>query len=117
MRTAAWAAYSGPGRVSISRSAPRRAPAGYRVYRKLAPGPWFRSVSDDEYRRLFLAEILSPLDPQIVWDELHALAAPHEPVLLCWEAEPAGCHRRLVAAWLEARLGGCVPELQSTLFR
>ncbi len=116
MQTAAWSAYRGPGRISISRSAPRRAPAGYRLYRKLAPGPWFNSVDDDTYHRLFLAEILAPLDPRQVWAELHALAAPHEPVLLCWEHDPAGCHRRMVAAWLEQALGVRVPELGTDLF-
>jgi uncharacterized protein (DUF488 family) len=41
-------------------------------------------------------------------DELDALAAelPHAPrtVLLCLEAEPEGCHRRLVAEALQRRL-------------
>src|SRR6201993_962190 len=38
-------AYTGPDRISIARFAPRGHPAGYRIYSKLAPGPWFNSVS------------------------------------------------------------------------
>lgn len=31
-------------RIGISRGVPRRMAAGNRVFRKLAPGPWFNSV-------------------------------------------------------------------------
>jgi hypothetical protein len=38
----------------------------------------------------------------VVYDDLVALAAPDEPVLLCWEKPPFSdanwCHRRIVAA-------------------
>jgi hypothetical protein len=32
-------------------------------------------------------------------------------ILLCWESFNVRCHRRLVAEWLEAKLGIVVPEL------
>jgi len=32
-------------------------------------------------------------------------------VLLCWESFNMRCHRRLVAEWLEEKLGIVVPEL------
>jgi len=35
MKTSSWRLYQGPGRVSISRFAPRAAPAGYAVCRRL----------------------------------------------------------------------------------
>ena len=40
-------------RIGISRGVPRNLSAGYRVFRKLAPGPWFNSVSAVEYYRLY----------------------------------------------------------------
>jgi len=99
------------GRISIARLAPRRHPAGYRIFSKLAPGKWFNSVSEEEYRVLFAEEVLAVLDPQATWDALHALAGPHEPILLCWEKPGEFCHRRIVATWFEEHLGVKVPEL------
>jgi len=129
MKTSSFRTYTGPGRISIARFAPRGHPAGYRIYSKLAPGPWFNSVSIDEYCRLYGA-ILDGLDPRRVYDELTALVAPAEPVLLCYEVPPftapqpipqAGlttigrsnwCHRRLVAEWFKATIGIAVDELE-----
>ena len=115
MKTASFFEFSGLGRISIARFPPRGTPAGFRVYRALAPGPWFKSVDQAEYRRRYGAQ-LAALDPQSVWDTLHSLSAGAEPVLLCWERKAdlaAGrtfCHRRIVAAWLEAELGVVVDE-------
>jgi hypothetical protein len=39
-------------RIGISRAVPRRFAPGYRVFRALAPGPWFNSVDTAEYDRL-----------------------------------------------------------------
>jgi hypothetical protein len=129
VKTGSFRTYTGPGRISIARWAPRHTPAGYRVYSRLAPGPWFNSVSIEEYCHLY-GEILKKLDPKRVYAELVALVAPEEPVLLCWEVPPfaaprpipqAGltmigrsnwCHRRLVAAWFKQTLGIDVPELE-----
>jgi hypothetical protein len=113
MKTSSFFAYKGPGRVSIARFPPRNTPAGFRVYKKLAPGPWFNSVSRDEYDRLYGAQ-LAALDPAVVKSELQALAGDAEPVLLCWERTPFTeknwCHRRIVARWLHETLGEPVPE-------
>jgi hypothetical protein len=35
--------YTGPGRVSIARWAPRDTPAGFRIFKPLAPGDWSRT--------------------------------------------------------------------------
>jgi hypothetical protein len=63
----------------------------------------------------FRDEVLAPLDPQQVWNELHQIASGAEPVLQCFERPPFDpknwCHRRLVAAWFKERLGHDVPEL------
>lgn len=116
MRTASFFTYTGPGRVSIARFPPRGTPAGFRVFRPLAPGPWFNSVTREEYERRYAAQ-LAALDPQRVCDALHQLAGQDiEPVLLCWERPPLNesnwCHRRLVAAWLEQARGTIIPEIE-----
>ena len=61
-------------RIGISRGQPHRQARGFRVYRKLAPGPWFNSVGVDEYYHLYRTEILGPLNPRAVADELAEMA-------------------------------------------
>ena len=115
MKTASLRSYHGPGRISIARWV-RGAPAGYKVYSRLAPAEWFNKVSPEEYCARY-AKILEGLDPRRTYFELGDLVAPHEPILLCWETPPfsvaAGnwCHRRLCSAWLEKTLHIRVPEL------
>ena len=117
MKTSSFYLYSGDGRVSIARTAPRRVAAGFRMYRALAPGKWLfdPAYKDyDVYRERYFSEILGPLDAQKTWDELHALADGHEPVLLCHEhlLKPGDwCHRRMVAEWFEDKLGVAVSEM------
>jgi hypothetical protein len=114
MKTACFFTYFGPGRVSIARFAPRQIPLGLRVYRPLAPGTWFNSVPYERYRELYFAQ-LANLHAQRVWDDLHALVAPHEPVLLCYERAPLTavnwCHRTMVAEWFERTLGKTLVEI------
>ena len=115
MKTASFFDYTGPGRISIARFPPRGTPAGFRVYRALAPGPWFKSVDEPEYRRRYAAQ-LAALDPRATFDALADLAGDAEPVLLCWErkadlvAGRAFCHRRIVAEWFRDTLGATVDE-------
>ena len=115
MKTGSFRTYSGPGRISIARWAPRGCPPGFHVFKGLAPGSWFKSVTKERYRELFFREILGRLNPRQVLHELHELADGHEPILLCWEVPPFTesnwCHRRLVAKWFEDELALDVPEL------
>jgi hypothetical protein len=98
--------------IGISRGVPRRMAAGYRLYRALAPGEWFRTASTEEYLRLYHAEILAPLDPGEVWADLHRLAGGKVPVLVCYEQIDAGewCHRGIIAKWFAETLGVDVGE-------
>jgi uncharacterized protein YeaO (DUF488 family) len=112
-----WHYPSGSNRIVISRAVPRGIEAGYRRYPKLAPGSWFKNpeYKNDQaaYRERYIAEILAPLDPEEVWEQLHQLAGDEEPILLCWEPlkKPSEwCHRRMVAEWFEKALGVTVPE-------
>jgi hypothetical protein len=116
VKTASWFTPLPPGhaRIGISRWVPRRTPAGYRVYRKLAPGPWFNScVTPEEYDRRYQTEILGPLNPAIVAAELAELGRGDIPVMLCFERPNTGqwCHRALAAEWLNKHLGVLVPEV------
>lgn len=118
MKTGSWKTYKGAGRIGVARQAPRFAPAGFKLYRALAPGPWFNEpMTEGEYERRYRSEVLDRLDPQAVWDQLHALALPPgaEPVLMCFEAPPwtsdNWCHRRMIAAWFKETLGQEVPEI------
>jgi hypothetical protein len=114
IKTASWATKLPDDhlRVGISRGVPRRLPAGYRVYRALAPGPWFNSVGIEEYYHLYRTEILGPLDPRLIADALLALGNGRVPVLLCYEQPIPGqwCHRAMAAEWLAETLGATVPE-------
>lgn len=88
--------------VSIARGTPRwfRGPC----YEALAPEwEWLR-FSREEYDRAFRRR-LNQLDPRRVYEDLGEQA-----VLLCWCKHNAGCHRRLVAEWLEESLGIVIPE-------
>ena len=99
MKTASWFAQlpDDHKRIGISRGTPRRMAAGYRLYRTLAPGPWFDSVGIDEYYHRYRTEILAPLNPRMVAYELAELAAGSVPVMLCYERPGTGdwCHRAI----------------------
>jgi uncharacterized protein YeaO (DUF488 family) len=115
MKTASFFTYTGPGRVAIARFAPRGTPAGFRMYKPLAPGAWFNSVDYDEYRRRYFAQ-LATLSAEKVLQDLQALANGAEPVLLCYEKPPFTasnwCHRRMAAEWFQTELGIEVAELE-----
>jgi Protein of unknown function, DUF488 len=115
IKTASWFTDlpEGHTRIGISRGTPHRHQPDYRTYRKLAPGPWFNRVSDEEFYHRYRKEILGPLDPRLVADELFALARGGIPVLLCYEKTggPVWCHRALAAEWLAEALGHPVPEV------
>jgi hypothetical protein len=92
-------------RIGISRGPPR-GQHGYRLYRPLMPGSWFKSATATEFRRLYMDQ-LAALDPQAVLQDLAALAGGRTPVLLCFERpppNPAWCHRGLVSVWFWDRL-------------
>jgi hypothetical protein len=127
VKTSSFRLYQGRGRISIARYAPRGTPAGFRIFSRLAPGPWFNSVSNEEYCQRYAA-ILGALDPKRVYFELGDMVAPEEPVLLCYEVPPFTavgglpeadavhgkqnwCHRRIVANWFQDTLGIEVAEL------
>ena len=117
MKTASWRTYTGPGRVGICLGAPRRAPAGFRLYRALAPTRPMLTQPLAVYRPAYEA-ILARLDPHQVWTDLHELAAGAEPHMMCFEVGPWTeenfCHRHMAARWLEGALNVEIPEYDPT---
>jgi uncharacterized protein YeaO (DUF488 family) len=109
MKTSYFSGYKGKGGISVARYNPRFI-KNIVSCRKLAPGSWFNSVSEEEYIKRYFDEILSKLDPQKVWEELHKLAGDNEPVLLCYEKPSDFCHRHLIAEWFYTELGEEVEE-------
>ena len=116
MKTSSWFTKLPPGHVGIGIS--RGVPAGFEHlanYRKLAPGPWFKSCSSPaRYLERYFGDILAKLDPRQVVADLQRLAGEAEPVMVCWEhppPSPSWCHRALVSAWLFKTIGVAVPEL------
>ncbi len=115
MKTASFFTYQEAGRISIARFAPKNAPAGFQVFRALAPTQPMLKMERTQYEKLYFGKILAALDPRATWNRLHELTAGAEPVLLCWERPPftssSWCHRRMVAQWFYDRLGEVVEEI------
>jgi hypothetical protein len=90
-------------KIGVSRAVPRGYPPGYRRIKELEPGPWFSSVSPDEYHKRYMAH-LTGLDAREIAQKIQLLAEGAEAaVLLCYEspANPkAWCHRGQIAGWL-----------------
>ena len=105
-------------RVAVPLSISGRAPSGYAgpQFKVLAPKLGFYTDYKDGridaagYTAAFHAQVLAPLDPRQIYDRLTRTYGA-DVTLLCYEPPGAFCHRRLVAAWLEAALGVTVPEL------
>ena len=94
-----------PDAVAISQGVPRF----YKVrrYLPLAPPRSLLKAKDPELFDREYRKQLEALDAKQVAGELGPNA-----ILLCWESFNVRCHRRLVAEWLEGKLGIVVPELE-----
>ena len=98
-------------RIGISRGNPR-SQSGFRVYRRLQPGPGTLKLPAAEFTAHYVRQVLGKLDAQQVVDELLEMADGKIPALLCFEHthSPAWCHRGIVSAWLQTEIGLEVPE-------
>jgi hypothetical protein len=111
MKTAAWSTPLDPSycRIGISRGVPRQQPAGFKKYRKLAPGPWFNSVTPEEYDRLYRAEVLDRLHPaswRTSWLPSRVAASR------CWYASSDRAEASGVTGH-SGDVAGCRPRLRS----
>ncbi len=108
--------YTGTGRICIARWAPRSTPAGYKMYKKLAPDRDMLQMGYEKYHNRYIA-LLAELDPLTTLRELQSLAGNCTPVLLCWEIPPLSveknnwCHRTIVADWFTTQLGVKTKEI------
>src|SRR5262245_65078615 len=94
--TSSWFAKLPPHhvRIGISRGIPQGA-TGYKMFRALQPGPWFKSAAPAEYTKRYFDEVLGRLDPASVVDDLAAITQGDVAVLVCWEPPPPStkwCH-------------------------
>ena len=93
-----------PNAVAISQGVPRWYKG--RRYLPVAPPRWLLKAKDAELFDREYRNQLEALDAKQVVGDLGPDA-----ILLCWESFNVRCHRRLVAEWLEEKLGIVVPEL------
>jgi len=93
-----------PDAVAISQGVPRFYPG--KRYMPLAPPRWLLNAKDPELFDREYRKLLDSLDAKQVAEDLGPDA-----ILLCWESFNVRCHRRLVAEWLEEKLGIVVPEV------
>lgn len=114
MKTASFFTYQGLGAISIALYAPRGKNHLPRCGR-LAPTHDMLKMDEATYRTLYFGNILGRLDAAQLWEDLHRLSYPHEPVLLCWGRPPLTgrnwCHRRMIAEFFSSELGHNVQEI------
>jgi uncharacterized protein YeaO (DUF488 family) len=80
-------------------------------YRRLAPSEallraYGRDHDVDRYVKIYTEEILTPLDPRQVYEDLGPDA-----VILCHCAATVFCHRFVVARWLDRHLNLHITEI------
>lgn len=83
-----------------------KAPNGYSglQYKKLAPKydffmKWKQNHDNDYYVKCFNEQVLAPLNPQTVLQELKNMANSKDIALICYEKPTDFCHRHLVSSW------------------
>lgn len=103
--------------VGISRGTPRF-PVRYR-YRRLPdlyPDGWMFGIEDDARFNEAYRKKLDRLGVDKIAEGLARISREEggaDLALLCYEADPARCHRSAFAAWWFGKTGQEVPELQS----
>ena len=86
--------------VSISRGQPRwKLPFSYRRMDELAPDDRVWYADDEEWRGLYRDQ-LDRIGPEAVLGRLAGIAGGKPCVLLCYEKDPADCHRGVVVDYL-----------------
>ena len=106
--------------VGISRGSPKFR-VGYRYGRlpDLYPDGWMLGVEDDaRFEKVYRAK-LDGLGVDRIAAQLVGISAEEggRPLcLLCYEADPARCHRSAFARWWFEQTGQKVPELQNSVY-
>lgn len=73
---------------------------------ELAPGDWFKTASDRDYKQLYF-EILAKLSPRQIVAKMEDISGGKDCALLCYEAPTDNqyCHRAYISVWLKEQLG------------
>jgi len=115
MQTSCFSTYKGLDGIGIA----GRSPVSYKgeEFKILAPKLWFFKKfkvdgDKDFYIKHYYKEVLDKLNPEEIYNLLK------DNTLLCWEKSTFDengkpnffCHRRIVAEWIENKLGIEVPE-------
>jgi hypothetical protein len=104
--------------VGISRGTPRL-PVRYRYrrIRELEPDGWMLGLADDEkFERAYLRK-LDRLGAERIEALLRTISEEEggkDLALLCYERDPAECHRSMFSRWWRERTGEVVEELPGT---
>lgn len=101
--------------VGISRGAPRfRVGYRYRRLPDLYPDGWMFGIEDDaRFEKVYVAK-LDRLGVDRIMEGLGKISDKEggaDLALLCYEADPAQCHRSMFARWWESETGEVVEEL------
>jgi Protein of unknown function, DUF488 len=121
LATCSWRAYRPemgvPVRITLGRP-PRwfqlRYERSYEEVRLLAPPPRVFRIEDwQEFRKAYRHHLYRVTVPRMrrAFEEIGERHPAKTLVLLCFEADPADCHRGLWAAWWHEQTGEHVPEL------
>ncbi|WP_156752619.1 MULTISPECIES: hypothetical protein [unclassified Mesorhizobium] len=72
---------------------------------ELAPGEWFKTASEREYKQLYF-EGLDRLHPGRIVAKMEDLSGGRDVALLCYEAPTDNqyCHRAYISVWLKEKL-------------
>lgn len=101
--------------VGISRGTPRfRVGYRYRRLMDLAPDGWMLGIEDDARFERCYRRKLDRLGVEKVAGLLRAISDEEggaDLCLLCFEADPAECHRSMFSSWWTAKTGEAVEEL------
>ncbi len=94
-------------KVCIARKCPAKCPCPQ--FQEFAPlDPWAKGDWRARYRRELEQRFPTPEALRAGLDEILAVVA--EPILCCYEKNPAECHRRVLAQFVQDVLGEIIPE-------
>ena len=69
-----------------------------------------KNQTHDQYEKRYRKEILAKIDPQVFLQQLELMSGGQDVALCCFEVPSSFCHRHILAAWLNEKLGLDVKE-------
>lgn len=90
--------------ISIARITPNWF-TGYK-FTYLAPSRallYNREITDEEFERVYLRDVCSRIDAQVLRREIERVSQGRDVALLCYEKPGDECHRHTLARWMNER--------------